>query len=159
MATYVSKLNITKSLPLERNAHLQPYYDIPPPTSRNSNVCMKTKQQWCIYILHGKHYCQSKSKFCLDNFIIILASQRKFDTDITPLSNNPRVSTWISSSVLGTSLLHTILWNLCSKGRRGALVPCADRSLSVSLVPLSQSWSNNITADNIWLKEEVYIFN
>lgn len=41
------------------------------------NIRMKTKQQWCIHILHGKHYCQ----LCSDNFKI-LASQIKFDTSI-----------------------------------------------------------------------------
>lgn len=71
------------------------------------------------------------------------------------LNRSTEVQTWISSSVLFISLLQIIFWNLCNKGRSGALVPCAERSLSVSLVPLSQSWSNSITADNIWLKKEL----
>lgn len=71
------------------------------------------------------------------------------------LNRSTEVQTWISSSVLFISLLQIIFWNLCNKGSSGALVPCAERSLSVSLVPLSQSWSNSITADNIWLKKEL----
>lgn len=73
----------------------------------------------------------------------------------SPIYPEPQVIlTCMSLSVWGMSLLQRMLWNLCSRGRRGALVPWADRSLSVSCAPLSHSWSNSRMADNIWLKRK-----
>lgn len=38
-------------------------------------------------------------------------------------------------------------------------MPWAERSLSVSCVPLSHSCSNSRTADSIWLKEKTALFS
>lgn len=62
--------------------------------------------------------------------------------------------TSISSSGTGSSLLLWMLWKRCRRGSKGALVPWVERSLSISLVPLSQSLSSSRTADSSWLQHK-----
>ena len=57
-----------------------------------------------------------------------------------------------SSSGTGSSLLLCMFWKRCRRGSRGALVPWVERSLSISLVPLSHSRSSSRTADSSWLE-------
>lgn len=53
-----------------------------------------------------------------------------------------------SSSGMGSSLVLCIFWKRCRRGSRGALVPWVERSLSISLVPLSHRRSSSRTADS-----------
>lgn len=62
-----------------------------------------------------------------------------------------KISTSASSSGTGSSLLLCMFWKRCRSGSNGALVPCVERSLSISLVPLSQRRKSSRTADSSWL--------
>lgn len=72
-------------------------------------------------------------------------------SDIKKKKRKTKMFTSASSSGTGSSLLLCMFWKRCRRGSRGALVPWVERSLSISLVPLSQRRSSSRTADSSWL--------